>query len=112
FFVKMERRKTMLLKARITTLVLFGCFASVAQAQFPPTPVTGNGDANFVAKFTGKKSIGNSKVAELDACVSQSAAALLTGDASIAALLCLRDPDPGNSTPKVTALASSPTDAA
>jgi hypothetical protein len=108
----MERRKTMLLKARITTLVLFGCFASVAQAQFPPTPVTGNGDANFVAKFTGKKSIGNSKVAELDACVSQSAAALLTGDASIAALLCLRDPDPGNSTPKVTALASSPTDAA
>jgi len=25
----------MLLKARITTLVLFGCFASVAQAQLP-----------------------------------------------------------------------------
>ena len=98
----------MLLKPFIAILGLLVCLVSVADAQFPPTPVKGEGNANFVAKFTGQKSIGNSKVAELDACLSQSDAALLTGDASIAALLCLRDPDPGNSTPKVTALASSP----
>ena len=102
----------MLLKVRIPTLVLFSCFASVAHAQVPAPPVGGSGTPNFVAKFTGHKSIGNTKVAELEACMSKSDTALLTGDVSIAALLCLRDPDPGNSTPKVTALASSPTDAA
>lgn len=99
----------MLLKVRIPTLVLFSCFASVAHAQLPAPPVGGSGTTNFVAKFTGHKSIGNTGVAELQACFSRSDTALLTGDTSIAALLCLRDPNPDDSSPRVTALTSSPT---
>jgi len=98
----------MLLKARITTLVLFGCFASVAQAQLPAPPVGGSGTPNFMAKFTGNKSVGNTKVAEREACMSKSDTALLTGDTSIAALLCLYDPGTP-AAPQVAAISINPT---
>src|SRR5690242_13265827 len=103
----MKRRNTMLLKARITTLVLFGCFASVAQAQLPGPPISGSGTPNFMAKFTGNKSVGNTKVAELEACMSKSDRALLTGDSSIAALLCLYDPGTP-AAPQVAAISTNP----
>ncbi len=98
----------MLLKVRIPTLVLFTCFASVTHAQVPAPPVGGSGTPNFVAKFTGHKSIGNTGVAELQACFSRSDTALLTGDDSIAGRLCLYDPTTSESVPRITALASSP----
>jgi len=90
-------------------LVALATLPALAQVAAPPI-VGGPGTPHYVAGFTGPKSIANTGVAEVDSCLSRSDTALLTGDPSIAALLCLRDPDPNNPEPRVAIFAGSPTE--